>query len=146
MVSSSFVRRNDVMIDVTIESVSEESVKMFDKLAMNPVKILWGVTDDQRVVLHPLFSVINIFIESIIKLSHLEALRVDSLCQKTISIRNVTMTSRFTTFELIVSNKLIIIKVIPSGKKNSTVSILFSESKISDSMLALMSETLGYGK
>ncbi len=56
------------------------------------------------------------------------------------------MTSRFTTFELIVSNKLIIIKVIPSGKKNSTVSILFSESKISDSMLALMSETLGYGK
>jgi hypothetical protein len=39
-VLSSFVRRNDVMIDVTIESVSEESVKMFDKLAMNPVKIL----------------------------------------------------------------------------------------------------------
>jgi hypothetical protein len=145
-VSSSFVRRNDVMIDVTIESVSEESVKMFDKLAMNPVKILWGVTDDQRGVLHPLFSVFNIFIESIIKLSHLEASRDDSLCQKTISIRNVTMTSRFTTFELIVSNKLIIIKVIPSGKKNSTVSILFSESKISDSMLALMSETLGYGK
>ena len=29
------------MIDFTIESVSEESVKMFDKLAMNPVKILW---------------------------------------------------------------------------------------------------------
>lgn len=94
----------------------------------------------------PLFSVFNIFIESIIKLSHLEASRDDSLCQKTISIRNVTMTSSFTTFELIVSNKLIIIKVIPSGKKNSTVSILFSESKISDSMLALMSETLGYGK
>ena len=39
-VLSSFVRRNDVMIDVTIESVSEESVKMFDKLAMNPAKIL----------------------------------------------------------------------------------------------------------
>jgi hypothetical protein len=42
-VSSSFVRRNDVMIDITIESVSEESVKKFDKLAMNPVEILWGV-------------------------------------------------------------------------------------------------------
>ncbi|MEP6575196.1 MAG: hypothetical protein ABJB85_02055, partial [Nitrososphaerota archaeon] len=56
-------------------------------------------------------------IESIIKLSHLEASRDDSLCQKTISIRNVTMTSSFTTFELIVSNKLNILKVIPSGKK-----------------------------
>ena len=39
-VLSSFVRRNDVMMDVTIESVSEESVKMFNKMAMNPVKIL----------------------------------------------------------------------------------------------------------
>ena len=39
-VLSSFVRRNDVMIDDTIESISEESVKMLDKLAMNPVKIL----------------------------------------------------------------------------------------------------------
>ena len=39
-VLSSFVRRNDVMMDVTIESVSEEYVKMFDKLAMYPVKIL----------------------------------------------------------------------------------------------------------
>jgi hypothetical protein len=40
-VSFPFVRWNDVMIDFTIESVSEESVKLFDKLAMNPVKILW---------------------------------------------------------------------------------------------------------
>ena len=39
-VLSSFVHRNDVMIDDTIESISEESVKMFNKLAMNPVKIL----------------------------------------------------------------------------------------------------------
>ena len=39
-VLSSFVHRNDVMIDDTIESISEESVKMLDKLAMNPVKIL----------------------------------------------------------------------------------------------------------
>ena len=39
-VLSSFVRRNDIMIDDTIESISEESVKMLDKLAMNPVKIL----------------------------------------------------------------------------------------------------------
>ena len=39
-VLSSFVRRNDVMIADTIESISEESVKMLDKLAMIPVKIL----------------------------------------------------------------------------------------------------------
>ena len=117
-VLSSFVRRNDVMIDVTIESVSEESVKMLDKLAMNPVKILWGVTDAPKSCCpSTLFSVFNIFIESIKKLSHLEASRDDSLCQKTIGIRNVTMTSSFTTFELIVSNKLNILKVIPSGKK-----------------------------
>jgi hypothetical protein len=141
-VSSSFVRRNDVMIDVTIESVSEESVKMFDKLAINPEKILWGATGDQKVLPHPLFSLFNIFIESIIKLSRLEPSRDDSLCQKRISIRNVTITSRSTTFELIVCNKLIMIRVIPSRKKKSSVDILFSESKISDSMLALMSQTL----
>ena len=39
-VLSSFVHRNDLMIDETIESISEESVKMLYKLAMNPVKIL----------------------------------------------------------------------------------------------------------
>ena len=39
-VLSSFVVRNDVMIADTIESISEESVKMLDKLAMIPVKIL----------------------------------------------------------------------------------------------------------
>jgi hypothetical protein len=38
-VLSSFVGRNDVMIADTIESISEESVKMLDKLAMIPVKI-----------------------------------------------------------------------------------------------------------
>ena len=93
----------------------------------------------------PLFSIFNIFIESIIKLSHLEASRDDSLCQKTISIRNVTMTSSFTTFELIVSNKLNILREIPS-EKNLPSKVFFSESKISDSILALMSQTLGYGK
>ena len=134
------------MIDDTIESISEESVKLLDKLAMNPVKILWDVTDAPKSCCpSPLFSVFNIFIESIIKLSHLDVSWDDSLCQKTISIRNVTMTSRFTTFELMGSDKLIILRVIPSGK-NSPLSILFSESKISDSMLALMSQTLGYGK
>ncbi len=141
-VLSSFVRRNDVLIDVTIESVSEDSVKMFDKLAINPEKILWGVTGDQKVLPHPLFSLFNIFIESIIKLSHLESTRSDSLCQKKISIRNVTITSQFTTFELIVCNKLIMIKIRPSRKKKSSVSILFSESKISESVLALMLQTL----
>ena len=39
-VLSSYVVRNDVMIADTIESISEESVKMLDKLAMIPVKIL----------------------------------------------------------------------------------------------------------
>ena len=39
-VLSSFVHRNDIMIDDTIESISDESVKMLDELAMNPVKIL----------------------------------------------------------------------------------------------------------
>ncbi|MGB8160017.1 MAG: hypothetical protein WCE93_07715 [Nitrososphaeraceae archaeon] len=39
-VLSTFVHRNDVTIDDTIESISEGSVKMLDKLAMNPVKIL----------------------------------------------------------------------------------------------------------
>jgi hypothetical protein len=39
-VLSSFVRRDDFMIDDSIESISEESVKMLDKLAMNPVTIL----------------------------------------------------------------------------------------------------------
>ena len=47
-VLSSFVHRNDLMIDDTIESISDESVKMLDKLAMNPVKILLGVTDDPK--------------------------------------------------------------------------------------------------
>ena len=134
------------MVDDTIESISEESVKMLDKLAMNPVKILWGVTDAPKSCCpSTLFSVFNIFIESIIKLSHLEASRDDSLCQKKISIRNVTMTSRSTTFELMVSGKLIILAVIPSGK-NFPLSILFSESKNPDSMIALMSQTLGNGK
>ena len=39
-VLSSFVHGNDLMIDDTIESISDESVKMLDKLAMIPVKIL----------------------------------------------------------------------------------------------------------
>ena len=39
-VLSSFVHRNDLMIDDTIESISDESVKMLEKLAKNPVKIL----------------------------------------------------------------------------------------------------------
>ena len=116
-VLSSFVHRNDVMIDDTIESISEEFVRMLDSWQWTQQK-LWGVTDAPKSCCpSPLFSVFNIFIESIIKLSHLEASWDDSLCQKTISIRNVTMTSSFTTFELIVSNKLNILKVIPSGKK-----------------------------
>jgi len=117
-VLSSFVHRNDLMIDDTIESISDESVKMLDKLVTNPVKILWGVTDAPKSCCpSSLFSVFNIFIESIIKLSHLEASWDDSLCQKTISIRNVTMKSRFATFELMVSDKLMILRVIPSEKK-----------------------------
>jgi hypothetical protein len=56
----------------------------------------------------------------IIKLSHPEASRDDSLSQKTISIGNVTMTSRFTTFESVISDKLILLRVIPSGKKFSS--------------------------
>jgi len=68
-VLSSFVGRNDVMIADTIESISEESVKMLDKLAMIPVKILWGVTDAPKKLLSiTLFSVFNTFIEPILKL------------------------------------------------------------------------------
>jgi hypothetical protein len=65
-------------------------------------------------------SVFNIFMELIIKLSHPEASRDDSLSQKTISIGNVTMTSRFTTFESVISDKLILLRVIPLGKKFSS--------------------------
>jgi hypothetical protein len=64
------------MIDITIKLVSEESVKMFDKLAIKPLRILLGVTDDQRGFPHPLFSVFNISIELIIKLSHLQGSRL----------------------------------------------------------------------
>lgn len=80
-VLSSFLRRNDVMIDDTIESISKESVKMLDKLAMMiPVKIMWGVTDAPKsCYAYSLFSGFNIFRESIIKLSHLEASWNDSL-------------------------------------------------------------------
>jgi hypothetical protein len=54
-VLSSFVGRNDVMIADTIESISEESVKMLDKLAMIPVKILVGVTDAPELLSIPSF-------------------------------------------------------------------------------------------
>ena len=64
------------MIDVTIESVSEESVKMFDNLAINPLRILLGVTDDQRGV--PQSSIFCIYYNYRVdnRLSHLEASRL----------------------------------------------------------------------
>ncbi|MFL6384032.1 MAG: hypothetical protein ACJ712_03550, partial [Nitrososphaeraceae archaeon] len=65
-VTSQFVRINDHVVDVTVESIFEEFVRNFDKIASSPEsRVTWGIVKETDLVVNPLFILLNSFINAV---------------------------------------------------------------------------------
>lgn len=140
-VTSQFVRDNDHVIDVTMESVFGEFVKRFDTLAsMSESKVKWGVPakDDEP---DPLFELLNSFVDSVSKLTSLDPSRADSIAGKRFGIRNASINRKSLQLEFLVEGQLNILELNPAKKrKDDKVVVMFAKSEIAGAIASLMKQ------
>lgn len=167
-VASQFLRVNDHVIDVTMESVFGEFVKSFDSLtSQSETKVKWGIFRkidsreqiDQGKDLEkgkkrvsekkkpeqsgpdPMFRLLDAFIDSVVKLTSLDLQNPDSLSGKRFGIRNATIVRKLLHIEFLVDGQLSILALNPSkGKKENAVELLFTKSRAAEALVALMKQ------
>jgi hypothetical protein len=141
-VTSQFVRINEYIVDVIVESIFEEFVKTFDNLASTPEsKIKWGLIPNDTCTVHPLFVLFNSFVDNVHKLTLLDPNNPDSLMEKKFSIRNVNVAKYSTRIEFLINNQVNIVELNPSKKtKDDSIVLLFGSSEISKTLVSLMKQ------
>lgn len=140
-VTSQFVRRESV-IDVTMESVFGEFVKNFDALASrSDSKVRWAVAakDDKP---DPLFSMLNSFVDAVVRLSTLGASSPDSIAGKRFGIRNASIMRKSLHLEFLIDGRLNIMELNPAKKrKDDAIKVIFADSETAHSIAALMKQS-----
>jgi hypothetical protein len=94
-ITSYFVRLNDHVVNVMVESVFEDFAKTFDILTCSSEgRVKWGLVTENGSAVDPLFKLLNSFVNAVLKLTLLAAGNPDSLMRKKFGIKNVNVTER----------------------------------------------------
>lgn len=144
-VTSQFSRSKDHVIDVKMESVFGEYVKRFDSLAsMTKSKVKWGIAiekDGEKKQPDPLFTLLNLFVDAVSRLTSLDPSSPDSLVNRRFGIRNASIARKSLHIEFLVDGQLNILELNPTKKrKDDSIKLLFSKSEIAQAIIALMKQ------
>jgi hypothetical protein len=141
-VTSQFVRINDYVVDVTVESVFGEFVRNFDKIASTPEsRVTWGVVKDADLAINPLFSLLNLFINAVNKLTLLDPHNPDSLMRKKFGIRNANVIKNTIQLEFTIDGQLNIMELNASKKiKDHVIVLLLTGSQIAKTLVSIMKQ------
>ena len=141
-VTSQFVRINDNIVDVTVESVFGEFVKNFDKIASTPEnRVMWGIVKDTDLVMNPLFILLNLFINAVNELTLLDPHNPDSLMRKKFGIRNANVIKNTIQLEFMIDGQLNIMELNASKKiKDHVIVLLFTDSQIAKTLVSIMKQ------
>jgi hypothetical protein len=141
-VTSQFVRINDYVVDVTVESVFGEFVRNFDKIASTPEsRVTWGVVKDADLVINPLFSLLNLFINAVNRLTLLDPHNPDSLMRKKFAIRNANVIKNTIQLEFTIDGQLNIMELNASKKiKDHVIVLLLTGSQIAKTLVSIMKQ------
>jgi hypothetical protein len=141
-VTSQFVRINDNVVDVTVESVFGEFVRNFDKIASTPEsRVTWGIVKDVDLVINPLFVLLNLFINAVNDLTLLDPHNPDSLMRKKFGIRNANVIRNTIQLEFTINGQLNIMELNASKKiKDHVVVLLFASSQIAKTLAIIMKQ------
>jgi hypothetical protein len=149
-VTSQFIRSKDHIIDVKIESVFGECVRHFDNLAsMTNSKVKWGVIsvekeelkDDKKRRPDPLFTLLDLFVDAVSRLTSLDTMSPNSLANRRFGIRNASITRKSLHLEFLVDGQLNILEFNSMKRhKEDAIKLLFSKSEIAEAIVALMKQ------
>ena len=141
-VTSQFVRINDHIVDVTVESVFGEFVRNFDKIASTPQsRVTWGIVKDTDLIVNPLFALLNSFINAVHKLTLLNPNDPDSLMRKKFGIKNANVIKNAIQLEFMIDGQLNIMELNASKKiKDHMIVLLFTGSQIAKSLVSIMKQ------
>ena len=141
-VTSQFVRINDNVVDVTVESVFGEFVRNFDKIASTPEsRVTWGIVKDADLVINPLFVLLNLFINAVNQLTLLDPHNPDSLMRKKFGIRNTNVIKNTIQLEFTIDGQLNIMELNASKKiKDHVVVLLLASSQIAKTLATIMKQ------
>jgi len=141
-VTSQFVRINDNVVDVTVESVFGEFVRNFDKIASTPEsRVTWGIVKDADLVINPLFVLLNLFINAVNELTLLDPNNPDSLMRKKFGIRNVNVIKNIIQLEFTIDGQLNVMELNASKKiKDHVVVLLLASSQIAKTLATIMKQ------
>jgi hypothetical protein len=141
-VASQFIRINDNVVDVTVESVFVEFVRNFDKIASTPEsRVTWGIVKDADLVINPLFVLLNLFINTVNELTLLDPYNPDSLMRKKFGIRNANVIKNTIQLEFTIDGQLNIMELNASKKiKDHVVVLLLASSQIAKTLATIMKQ------
>jgi hypothetical protein len=139
-ITSQFVRLNDHMIDVTLESVFEEFIKSFDSLASTTVsRVKWGIDVRKDSNIESFFRLLDSFVHAVHRLTLLDKDNADSLMGKRFGIKNIPIAKQSTHLEFLVDGEVNILGLYPS-KKKVKVETLFGNSSTAGAIVSLMKQ------
>jgi hypothetical protein len=141
-VTTQFVRSEDHIISVIMESMFGEFVKSFDSLAsMTKTKVKWGIMKEKEDKPDPLFALLDSFVGAVILLSSLDQSNPDSLVDKRFGIRNASIMRKSLHLEFLINSNLNIIELNPRKKrKDDAIKLLFSRSEVAKAIVSLMKQ------
>ena len=141
-VTSQFIRINDNVVDVTVESVFVEFVRNFDKIASTPEsRVTWGIVKDADLLINPLFVLLNLFINTVIEVTLLDPHRPESLMRKKFGIRNANVIKNTIQLEFTIDGQLNIMELNASKKiKDHVVVLLLASSQIAKTLATIMKQ------
>ena len=141
-VTAQFVRSEDHIIGVTMESLFGEFVKRFDSLAsMTKSKVKWGLAKEKEDKPDPLFALLDSFVGAVIRLSSLDPSTPDSLVGKPFGIRNASIIRKSLHLEFLINSNLNIIELSPDKKrKDDAIKLLFGKPEVAKAIVSLMKQ------
>ncbi len=141
-VTTQFVRSEDHIIGVTMESLFGEFVKRFDSLAsMTKSKVKWGLANEKEDKSDPLFALLDSFVGAVVRLSSLDPSNPDSLVGKRFGIRNASILRKSLHLEFLINSNLNIIELSPDKKrKDDAIKLLFGKPEVAKAIVSLMKQ------
>jgi hypothetical protein len=125
-----------------VESVFGEFVRNFDKIASTPEsRVTWGIVKDADLVINPLFSLLNLFINAVNRLTLLDPHNPDSLMRKKFAIRNANVIKNTIQLEFTIDGQLNIMELNASKKiKDHVIVLLLTGSQIAKTLVSIMKQ------
>lgn len=145
-VTTQFVRTDDHIVDITLESLFGDFVKRFDDLASaSQNKVTWAISpqnDETKTTPlspDPLFSLLDSFVNAVSRLTVLDRSNPDSLKNKRVIIRNASILRKALYLELMINGQLNILEINSSKKRSDlAVALLLGPSEPAKALVELM--------